>query len=361
MGFLQVAVAAIITLVSLTLVANGLSPAFVRVAAAREVLPLLLAFACLRVSRSPSTAAALLIALLLFQRTTEIGGLVPTLDRRAFFPPLPGMESLQRDRSPFRIVGQDVLLTPNTAAEYGLEDVRGYNAMNLGRLAETFPLWSVPQPVWSNRVDDLSRPFLSLMNVRYAFVPPSASIPARWHPLATFQNYRILENDAVLPRAFVPGTVHVGTGRHTLQEMAACKDFRSEAWVETAGPAGTQANGSGNVSVRADGSQLLLHASMDTPGWVVLSQSAWKGWRVLRFGQPLKIHFADHSFIAVYLPRGEHELVAEYWPRSFVAGAAATLATILGLIAAALIRPLALASWSWPRIAQWARRSPARP
>ena len=233
--------------------------------------------------------------------------------------------------------------------------------MTFARLAETFPLWSVPQPVWSNRVDDLSRPFLSLMNVRYAFVPPSASIPARWHPLATFQNYRILENDAVLPRAFVPGTVHVGTGRHTLQEMAACKDFRSEAWVETAGPAGTQANGSGNVSVRADGSQLLLHASMDTPGWVVLSQSAWKGWRVLRGGQPLKIHFADHSFIAVYLPRGEHELVAEYWPRSFVAGAAATLATILGLIAAALIRPLALASWSWPRIAQWARRSPARP
>jgi hypothetical protein len=261
--------------------------------------------------------------------------MIPTLDRRAFFPAIPGVETIHRDASPFRIVGLDGLMMPNSAALYRLEDVRGYQAMTFGRLAETFPLWSVPQAVWSNRVDDLSRPFLSLMNVRYAFVAPSSPVPARWHSLVSFQNYRILKNDAALPRAFIPSIVHVGTDRDILRKMAACKDFGSEAWIETPGPIATQQNGSGRVSIQTRGSRLLLHANMDSAGWIVMSETAWRGWRVLLGDASLKVHYADHAFIAVYLPRGQHDLMAEYWPRAFATGATITITTllVLGLIA----------------------------
>jgi len=298
----------------------------------REVIPLLLAFACLRVMRSTTAATACLIALLLLQRSTEAGGMVATLDRRAFFPQIPGLELLRRDPAPFRVVGLDVLLTPNTAAEYGLEDVRGYEAMTFGRLAETFSLWSVPQAVWSNRVDDLSRPFLSLMNVRYAFVPRDARLPARWHTLATFQNYSIAKNDAALPRAFIPSVIHIGADRDALKKMAACPDFGSEAFIETAGPSITQANGNGKVSIQDNGNRLVLHASMASSGWVVISEPFWKGWRVLLGNRRLSLHFADHAFVAVYVPRGDHDLALEYWPPAFVRGAAITLATVLGLV-----------------------------
>jgi hypothetical protein len=331
MDVICLAVAAAIIAIG-SLAVNDLSPNFVRLSLGREVLPLLLAFVCLRMSRSSIVAVASLIGLLLLQRTTEVNGLVPTLDRRTFFPNIPGLELLKRDRTPFRVVGLDVLLTPNSAAVYGLEDVRGYEAMTFGRLAATFPQWSVPQAVWSNRVDDLSSPFLSLMNVRYAFIPPSGPVPARWHPLAVFPNYRIVKNDAALPRAFIPAVVHVGTDRDALRKMSACPNFSSEAWIETAGPPAMQANGSGKLSVENSGSQLRLHANMDAPGWVIVSESAWRGWRVLRGNQRLKVYFADHAFIGLYLARGQHDLVVDYWPRAFVTGAAISLATVLSLV-----------------------------
>ncbi|MDQ6802789.1 MAG: YfhO family protein, partial [Acidobacteriota bacterium] len=332
MDLMSLAVAAAIILLGVAVAGDLLSGSFVRLAVAREVIPLFLLFACLRLTRSTSAAVACLIALLLLQRATEVGGLIPTLDRRAFFPNIPGVETMRRDPSPFRIVGLDVLMMPNSAALYRLEDVRGYQAMTFSRLAETFPLWSVPQAVWSNRVDDLSRPFLSLMNVRYAFVPSNARVPPRWRTFLSFPNYSILKNDAALPRAFIPAIVHVGTDPDTLRKMAACTDFGSEAWIETSGPVATQQNGSGRVSVETRGSRLLLHASMDTAGWLVMSETAWRGWRVLLDDRPLEVHYADHAFMAVYLPHGNHELVAEYWPRAFATGATITLATLLALV-----------------------------
>ena len=332
LDWISLSVAAAIILLGANVAGDLLSGTFVRVAVAREVVPLLLLFACLRMTRSTSTAAACLIALLLVQRATEVGGAVPTLDRRAFFPTIPGIEALQQDPSPFRIVGKDVLMMPNSAALYRLEDVRGYQAMTFGRFAETFPLWSVPQAVWSNRVDDLSRPFLSLMNVRYAFVPSTAAIPPRWHPVAAFPNYSILKNDAALPRAFIPATVHVGSDRDDMKKMASASDFGAEAWIETSGPVTTQQNGSGHVSIQERGSRIIMHANMDAPGWVVLSETAWRGWRILLDKRALKVHYADHTFIAFYLPKGEHDVIAEYWPRAFTTGATITLVTLLGLV-----------------------------
>ena len=314
------------------LVGLDVASPFARIATAREIVPLLLAFAVMRTTRSRTVAAAALVALLMLQRTVEIGGFVPTLDRRAFYPQFAGLELLQREQPPFRVVGTDVLLTPNAAAAYALEDVRGYEAMTFGRLAETFPLWSEPQAVWSNRVDDLTRPFLSLMNVRYAFVPPSMKLPDGWRIARSFENYRILENDRVLPRAFVPSVVHTGAQTNALRDMASCRDFGSEAWIETDGAPATQANGSGVVAIAKKGSGLQLHVAMQSPGWVVVSQTAWKGWRFLRGDQRLRSYVADHAFLAVYLPRGQHELVVDYWPRSFFTGGVITLVTLIGIV-----------------------------
>src|SRR5207248_7032813 len=83
MDLMAIAIASAIILLAMTLAGEVLSGSFVRVAAAREIVPLILLFVTLRVTRSTSAAAACLIALLLLERATEAGGLVPTLDRRA--------------------------------------------------------------------------------------------------------------------------------------------------------------------------------------------------------------------------------------------------------------------------------------
>jgi hypothetical protein len=319
-------------------VPSTLTPDFVRANAIREIVPLLLAFALMRAMRASPPAMVGLLGLLLLQRVTEIGGFIPTVDRRAFFPRIEGFEHLPAaGGEPYRIVGQGPLFAPNIGVLYGLEDVRGYQAMTFARLAETFPLWSIPQPVWSNRVDNLTAPMLSLMNVRYALAMPEAKTPPMWRLIGQYPSYQLLENRAVLPRAFVPRVIHAGKS-DVMNGMRACRDFANDAWIETGDAATSVANGSGSVSVRASGSRLMLHASMQSPGWIVVSETAWKGWRATMNGQRLKIHFADRAFVGLYVPAGEHDIELAYRPKSVVTGAIVSIASAMMLGGVAVVR-----------------------
>ena len=333
LAWLFLAVAGVLTafIVAIAL-SSTLTPDFVRANSVREVVPLLLAFAVLRGFRGRHAATVGLLSLLLLQRVAEIGGFIPTVDRRAFFPPIAGLDQLPRnDAEPYRIVGQGPLFAPNIAAEYELEDVRGYQAMTFARLAETFPLWSIPQPVWSNRVDDLTAPMLSLMNVRFALALPESAIPSSWRLLGRYPGYQLLENSRVLPRAFIPTSVHAGSV-DAIREMRTCRDFGAEAWIDTSGPRTDLPNGSGTVQVRRNGSHMLLHAAMRSPGWIVVSEAAWKGWRAVSGGEHFKIHFADHAFIGIYVPSGEHDIELSYRPKAATSGGMVSIVTAMMLI-----------------------------
>lgn len=332
--FLGVA-AALSVLITVIAAGSTLTADLLRASAIREVVPLLLAFAMLRALPMRRAAIAGLLGLLLIQRVSEIGGFIPTVDRRAFFPPIAGLDHLPHGGPPYRIVGQGPLFAPNIGALYGLEDVRGYQAMTFARLAETFPLWSIPQPVWSNRVDDLGAPMLSLMNVRFALALPDSVVPPSWRLVGRYPGYQLLENSSVLPRAFVPHMVHLGTN-DVMRGMRACGDFGAEGWIETEGTPTSVANGPGDVRIRAEGSRLLLHASMRAAGWIVVSESAWKGWRAVMGRAHLKLHFADRAFLGMYIPAGEHDIELSYRPHAATAGAIVSIATAVMLTIAVL-------------------------
>jgi hypothetical protein len=240
------------------------------------------------------------------------------------------------DGAPFRIVGVGSILPPNTATHYGLEDARGYQAMTLARLHDTEWLWSVPQPVWSNRVDDLTRPMLSLLNVRYALAPAHAAPPAGWARFASADGFEIFENANVLPRAFVPRVVHFAPAEAVMGAMAACRDFGKESWIESGEPH-TAANGRGTVDARRDGSGLLVHASMASAGWIFVSQSAWRGWRAKEYGTELPLRFGNHAFLAFYVGAGEHRITLAYEPVSFALGETISLLTLVGMVALVLL------------------------
>ncbi len=330
LGGTAATIAVAIAAMTPSMLASGLTPSFVRVGAMRELLPLLLGFAICRVLPSARVAAIALVALLLLQRSGEAGGLQPTLDARAFYPPIAGLDRLPRDDArPYRIVGQGTLLPPDIAAHYGLEDVRGYQAMTLARLAATFPLWCQPQPVWSNRVDDLTAPMLSLMNVRYALAVADSPTPAKWEHRGSYPGFELLENRMVLSRAFIPAVVHEGVRpQDVVADMAKAHDFAAEAWIESGSPS-TRPNGAGRIAIQRRGSHLRFHIDMDSPGWVVVSEPGWRGWRVLDGDRPLALHFADGAFAAFHLEAGTHDIRMFFRPQSFVLGAAVSGLTAL--------------------------------
>src|SRR4029078_11843469 len=97
------------------------------------------------------------------QRGSETAALQPTLQARAFYPPFDGL-AIMRGPEPFRILALDSRLPPETSTHFGLEDIRGFQGLTFNRLWETYPLWCVTQPVWSNRVDRLGSPVISHTN-----------------------------------------------------------------------------------------------------------------------------------------------------------------------------------------------------
>jgi hypothetical protein len=278
---------------------------------------------------------AFAVALLLLSRTVEIRRDYTTFPSRLFYPKIPELSSLPVSQEPYRTAGLGYSLVPNQSSLYGLEDPRGYEAMTLGRHFATFPLWSVLQPVWFNRIDDPSRPFLSFLNVRFLLAEPTDRTPPGWIDFARGRNCALFENPAVLPRAFAPERIRfVRHGDGTVEEMKTCSDFGKLAWIEDASETPREIqNGRAAVTARRDGADLDLTIHAEAPSWIVVSQTAWKGWKAFAGERLLPLKFANHAFLGFRVSPGTHRVRLVYRPNSFRIGVAVSLLSLGGAVA----------------------------
>ena len=244
---------------------------------------------------------------------------------------MPIFEPLKHASRPFRITGHGRAFIPGTAALYELEDARGYEAMTFARYRETYPIWCEHQPVWFNRVDDLTKPFLSFLNVRYAISWDRGTPPDGWREAARQPGSVLLENTRALDRAFVPRLVRLGYDNGEVSEqMALQNDFAERAWIEAPLAKQERANGPGTVTrIRDANLGYQFDVEMTAPGWVVISESGWKGWRAYLDGRRVELQTANNAFLGLYVPAGKHKVQLRYWPESFVIGRWISFVTLL--------------------------------
>jgi hypothetical protein len=87
--------------------------------------------------------------------------------------------------------------------------------------------------------------------------------------------------------------------------------------------------------LRREPDRLMILVDMAQPGFLVLTDTYYPGWRATVDGQPTEILPANHAFRAVELGAGDHTVIFEYGPLSFrlgawiTLGAASLLATVL--------------------------------
>jgi hypothetical protein len=304
---------------------------------AAETIPLALAAVIVLFVANRKITIPILLALVLLQRTMSDGALVPANETRIAYPPLALFRPLQNIREPFRIVATGPALFPNTATMYGLEDARVMTAMTLRAFDDTFPAWCRRGGFGFNQIDDLARPMLSMLNVRFAVVPDGDPIPQGWRDVTTDHGSRLIENLRVLPRAFVPRSIRAGVS-NDIAEVTAATDFAEQAWLDLPAPARDAPNGPGTVSIHPRKLGFDLNATMARDGFVVLSEAAWNGWRAYVDGKPAKIIRANHAFISVFVPSGHHKVRVTFLPQSFVIGRAISFLTLALLIIAGGVR-----------------------
>jgi hypothetical protein len=300
-----------------------------------QLLPLVLAAALVAVCARPALrrgiAAAGLLALLVIQRGLEAGDLYPTFPSHAFYPRLALLDAIPR-REPYRMTAVGFTFIPNVSALYELEDVRGYEAMTFFPLLETAPLWCVPQPIWFNRVDDPTRPFLSFLNVRWVVAPPGHPPPLGWRLVSEDRGGRLFENPAVLPRAFVPRRLRYekDAGRQ-LEAMKTISDFGAEGVVEGEPPSSGAVTENGRANVRIASylpQSLELEIEAEEQTLVATSVTRWRGWKLSVDGRETPTAIYNRAFLAFRVPSGRHHAVLRYFPESFARGSLVSAASL---------------------------------
>jgi len=314
---------------------RGLDAAFVRRSFLAEVAPVAaLGLAAVAARRRPRLAADAAIVCLVAQRFLEMGGTYPTLPAESLAPALPTLAALPLGSDPSRVVAAGGLFRPNAAALYGVEDARGYESLVLDRFADTYPLWCRPQAASFNRVDDLGRPFLDFLNVRYALGGPGVAAPSGWTEQARGPELAIFSNPRALPRAFAPRALRAAPD--TLAALAAADDFAAVAFLSGAAAADAP-NGSAAVRVREAGPDLVVEVSASSRTFVATSLPDWPGWTAAENGRLLPVSTVNHAFVGFWAEPGEHAVVLRYRPGSWTLGLwafAAGLAASAGLAVA---------------------------
>jgi len=331
-----------------------------------------------RFTRAGRVWSLLVVALLLADLWLFGFGFNPAADPELLEYTPPVVEFLRQDESQFRLTSYisrataEKTFNANVAMIYGLQDVRGYDSIISRQYVEFMERIEPQVELLYNRIAPLSEPesldspLLDLLGVKYVLT--SQYVPNSGWTLVYDQEIRVYRNDGAFPRSFV---------LHCAQEEAIT------GWPEPFDPStmllldrGDQQPGLDGQGSAAESATLLtsctmqpaevtsyglrevsVAAKLDEPGWLLLSDSFWNGWRAYVITIPgaaedepspdsterqVPLLRADGNFRAVELSEGSHQVRFTYMPRSFQIG---LYASFLGGMTLLLLAGW----WAWGR------------
>jgi hypothetical protein len=172
--------------------------------------------------------------------------------------------------------------------------------------------------------------------------------PERFSLVFRDHSVRVFEDTSALPRAFfLPGTAirrYPGEKQEADAVLSPAFDARRTLVV-----AGAPETGEATPPIRNpplvpaedfDESPGRVSFGLDAPasGFVVVSQSAYPGWRARVDGRSAALIRADYAFQAVAVGPGRHRVVLRFDPPLFWACLSVSVAGWLGLVAWMLVR-----------------------
>jgi hypothetical protein len=197
-------------------------------------------------------------------------------------------------------------------------------------------------------LDEASHGLIDLLGVRAAVLLKSDEVPGRlgWRLVSTERipelaalrgrvprhlECRLMENPDALPRAFVVGTGHVAQAGEDLKAALRRLDPRREVLLDR----DVLANGPRQeltpaTFVEDTPNRLVLEVETNRPGYLVLTDAWYPGWRATVDTYPAPVLPANLAFRAVALPTGgKHQIVFEYHAVGLLPGLAVSGLTLL--------------------------------
>jgi O-antigen/teichoic acid export membrane protein len=291
------------------------------------------------------------------------------------------LEARQLDDPTFRINSFDTpdgrgnkLFLANAGMVSNLFDVRGYDSIipaQYGRFMHLIQengdlLFNRIGPLYYDGYDALDSALLDLLGVRYILT--TVDIDNANYELVYDHEVRVYKNTDALPRAFLvydelpAGDDPAYALRSLNPRQQLILDGENNGLGRDLTPADAQPTLPPEPSVTIleyTPNQVYLAAQLDRPGWLLLADTYFPGWRAYaapindqlprsQIPNPkseieLTLHRADGNFRAVYLQPGRWQVRFRYSPRSFQLGAYGSFLALAGLI-------FLFGYWSWGKL-----------
>ena len=270
----------------------------------------------------------------------------PVARASTMYPSMPIIDFLRRQRGPFRIVGIEAMLFPNTQAVYGLEDIRAHDPMANGHYigllravggyeTETY------HAMWRNT----ATPLLDYLNVKYVVAERQRRVDdPKYRLVYDGPDGRVYENRDVLPRffpvraidlAFRPDVFVEHLAHHTAWADTAIVNtlpvFNARMHDEFLYPPSVNAPRATVTLTRATATDYSMRVSAPRYTLVVSSIPFWPAWRVEQDGNPILARPVNGAFLGFTVPPGRCNIRVYYQPAMFYVAAVISLLTIIGM------------------------------
>jgi hypothetical protein len=258
-----------------------------------------------------------------------------------------------------------------------IESLKGFNSVDVRRYREYLQFITdrdaplVPRegafgfPIFEN-FPIKNKSLLDLLGVRYLLQPSDIPLDSPgWekvyedpHPEAyqviaggrqPLRPYRVYENAAAFPRAFIVPRAEALPERSNLLKKLKNTDFKHTVLLEPfAATAGATTTGQyREAEIREyEPNRVVVALDGKTSGYLVLADLWFPGWACTIDGQPAKLYRANYLFRGVEVRPGTHEVVFTFTPNSYRWGKIISATALALLVLATLLkRPLV-----WSRI-----------
>ena len=252
-------------------------------------------------------------------------------DPAFYYPRIPVFDEIAKS-VPGRVIGIQCLPAA-LAVMQGLNDIRGYDAVDPARMVDLLQTTAIPGPVIpyaairslvpkgniSPPGTILLVPVLDMLGVRYVIF--RGNPPASYNPPFQGDDYWVLVNTNALPRTFVPRSVETVASDYEQLEKLASPQFNPAdvAYVESPVELPALCRGTAEITNEIP-TRIMVSVHMETPGLVVLADRWDKGWRAYWNGKPMPILQVNYAIRGVVVPAGTGTLEFVYKPASLILG-----------------------------------------
>jgi hypothetical protein len=305
-----------------------------------------------RLAAAPFVAlAVLLVAIDLFHAGM---GYNPAIDRDIAEQPATGsIRELER-RKPARFVSMEPIPQSAIPFKFGLYEGRGYDLPIMRRFDRLWRGQVSPEsasvakglldtPLKLQRLTPSGLRTLRLLGVTDLMQPPGDEPLRAAGVRISYEgpDARLYRVEGALPRAFVVPAQQVVEDEGAALAAVTAPDFDPRAVAVTEEPVeGLSESGAGGGEaeiVDYEPERVVIRASSQGPGLLVLSDNWYPGWKAKVDGEPVDVERVDYLLRGVPLAGGSHTVELTYEPLSWRVGWIVTLLALVGLAAAVVV------------------------